>query len=418
MNFLSLKQAFRTSIKALKANKARSFLTMLGIIIGVASVIIIMSVGAGAQSLILGQIEGLGTNLVSITPGKSDDQGPPTSVFGIIVTSLSLDDLRSIEKSSNDLEIEAVTAYVNGVGTVSFKNNFYDTNLEGVTQAYLEVEGGELSSGRFFSEEENDSLSRVAILGYAVKQELFGDSDPVGQKIKIKKQIFDVIGVLEERGQVAFRDYDNKVLLPLKTMQKNIAGINYLNDISIRVSESADIDDVIFNIENIVRDNHGIKDQSGDSDDFSVRSLTELLDLVKNITNALKYFLALMASLSLVVGGIGIMNIMLISVNERTREIGLRKALGATNKNITNQFLLEAIFLTLIGGIIGVISGVFFSWIISIIMKTLNYDWSFKVGLFSIILAVTISALIGLVFGIYPAKKASKLEPVEALSYE
>ncbi|MDD3711209.1 MAG: ABC transporter permease [Patescibacteria group bacterium] len=418
MNILNFKQSFRTSIKALKANKTRSFLTMLGIIIGVASVIVIMSVGAGAQSLILGQIESIGSNTISVTPGKSDDSGPPTSVLGIVVTSLSLDDLNSIERSKNDIGISALTAYVNGVGTVSFQNNSYDTNLEGVTEAYLDTEGGELSSGRFFTEEENDSLAKVVVLGSTVKEELFGDSIAVGQRVKINRQIFNIIGVLEERGQVAFSNYDDKVLLPLKTMQKNIAGIDYLNMITIKPEESADVDLVINEVEIILRTNHGILDQSGDSDDFSVRSLTELLDLIKTITDALKYFLALMAGLSLVVGGIGIMNIMLISVNERTREIGVRKAIGASNRNIISQFLLESVFLTLIGGIIGIILGVIISWLISLIMVSLNYDWAFVVGPISVLLAVSISALVGLVFGIYPAKRASKLEPVEALSYE
>ncbi len=418
MNFLSLKQAFNTSIKALKANKARSFLTMLGIIIGVASVIIIMSVGSGAQSLILGQIEGLGSNLVSITPGKLDDKGPPTSVLGIVVTSLTLDDFKSIENSKNLIGIDSLVAYVEGLATISFKNNSYDSSVEGVTETYIETEGGELSNGRFFSKEENDSLGRVVVLGNTVKNELFGDSNPVGQRVKIKKQIFEVIGVLEERGQVAFRDYDNKVLIPIKTMQKNIAGINYLNSINIKLSEGTILSNAISDIENILRENHGIKDQSGDSDDFSVRSLTELLNLIKTITDALRYFLALMAGLSLIVGGIGIMNIMLISVNERTREIGVRKAIGASNKNIISQFLLESIFLTLIGGIIGIVVGIIISWFISLIMNYLNYDWSFIVSLFSVFIAVFVSALVGLVFGLYPAKKASKLEPVQALSYE
>jgi putative ABC transport system permease protein len=418
MNILNLKQSFRTSIKALLTNKVRSFLTMLGIIIGVASVIIIMAVGAGAQSLILGQIESIGSNTISITPGKSDDKGPPTSVLGIVVTSLVLDDLNSLERVKSDIGIYSLTAYVNGVGTVSFQDRSYDTNLEGVTESYLETEGGDLSSGRFFTREENDSLGKVVVLGNTVKEELFGDSEAVGQRVKINKQIFTVIGVLEKRGMVAFNDYDNKVLLPLKTMQKSIAGINYLNMVTIKPEEDVDVDFLISEIEVILRANHGIVDQSGDSDDFSVRSLKELIDLIKTITDALKYFLALMAGISLVVGGIGIMNIMLISVNERTREIGVRKAIGASNKAIISQFLLEAVFLTMIGGIIGIILGIFMSWLVSLVMGFLDYDWAFVVSPLSIILAVTISALVGLVFGIYPANRASKLEPVEALSYE
>jgi putative ABC transport system permease protein len=201
-------------------------------------------------------------------------------------------------------------------------------------------------------------------------------------------------------------------------MQRHIAGINYLNSINIRAEDSTDINDLNSNIEKILRDNHNILDQSGDSDDFSVRSLSDLLDLITTVTDALKYFLALMAGLSLIVGGIGIMNIMLISVNERTREIGVRKALGASNKNIISQFLIESIFLTSIGGFIGIILGIIISWLLSVIITTLGYDWVFTVSFWSIFMAVVVSGLIGLIFGIYPAKKASKLEPVEALNYE
>lgn len=418
MIFLSIKQIFKTSLRSLASNKARTFLTMLGIIIGVASVIVIVAVGAGAQNLVLGQIEGIGTNLVSITPGKSDDNGPPTSVLGVIVTTLDDKDLKSLEDNKSAIGISYVSAEVSGSAVSSWRGNSYGATVEGVNSSYFDINDSKLINGRFFSNEENSILSKVAVLGYSAKEELFGDNEAVGEKIKIKNQIFEVIGVLEERGKVFFQDVDSNIFVPVKTMQRNILGINYFNNIALKVQNDIDLERAVEEISIILRDNHGIKDQSGDSDDFTVRTASELLDLVRTITDALRYFLALMAGLSLIVGGIGIMNIMLISVNERTREIGLRKAIGASNTNIVIQFLLESIVLTVIGGMIGIILGFIFSWLIYVVVIYLGYDWAFEVSLFSIILAVSVSALVGLVFGIYPAKRASKLEPVEALSYE
>lgn len=418
MVFLSIKQIFKTSLRSLLSNKARSFLTMLGIIIGVASVIVIIAVGAGAQSLVLGQIEGIGTNLISITPGKSDDNGPPTSVLGIVVTSLDDRDLKMLESNRETIGISHLTAEVSGSVTTSWNGNSYSASVDGVNKSYFDMSDTELIDGRFFTEEENNNLAKVAVLGYSAKDELFGENNAIGQKIKIKNNIFEVIGVLDKRGQVFFQNVDNNIFLPVKTMQKNILGINYFNNIAIKVDESVEIEKAVSEIEVLLRDSHNIKDQTGESDDFTVRTASELIDLVRTITDALRYFLAMMAGISLIVGGIGIMNIMLISVNERTREIGLRKAIGASNKNIVMQFLLESIFLTLIGGIIGIVLGIIFSWLIFVVVTYLNYDWVFKVSLFSVFLAVSVSALVGLIFGLYPAKKASKLEPVEALSYE
>ncbi len=391
---------------------------MLGIIIGVASVIIIISVGAGAQSLILTQVKSLGTNIIGVMPGNSGDKSPPSSAMGIVITTLTYEDAESLVDKHKSPNILDVVPYTKGIGTLKWGSNSYDTNLSGCTNGYLEVEGGEVLKGRFFTDEEVRSMSRVIVLGSLVKKELFGESEAIGQRVKLKNHSFEVIGVMAERGTVAFQNYDDQIFIPIKTMQKLILGINHINLIRAKVDNAEDVERAIHDVKLILRERHGIEDASGNDDDFIVRSAAQALDVITTITNALKFFLAAMAAISLVVGGIGIMNIMLVSVSERTREIGLRKAVGANNFNVLLQFLEEAIVVTLIGGIIGIILGALVSFLISVIAVSLDYDWEFKVSLFSIILAVGVSTLIGLIFGIYPAWKASKLEPIEALRYE
>jgi len=416
--FNQFKQCIRTSITALLVNKTRSFLTMLGIIIGVGAVIVIMSVGAGAQSLILAQVKTLGTNIIGVFPGKSEEKGPPASVMGIVITTLTYEDAIALRDPKNVPNIVDVVGYTKGVATVSWKNNSYDTTLSGCTAGYPKVENGKVEKGRFFTEDEEKNLSKVAVLGSTVKKELFGESEAVGQRIKIKKHVFKVIGVMKERGTVTFQDHDDQVFLPVKTMQKLIAGVNHLGLIRAKVDKEENVKQAMRDVKITLRERHSITDQSGASDDFTVHSAAEAMDMIGTITNALRYFLAAMAALSLVVGGIGIMNIMLVSVTERTREIGLRKAIGANNFNIMSQFLIEASAITLLGGIIGIIGGIIISSVIAAGAHFLGYDWDFIISPLSIILAVAVSTLVGLVFGLYPAYKAARLQPVEALRYE
>jgi ABC-type antimicrobial peptide transport system permease subunit len=414
----SIIQSIKTAFSGLLANKVRSFLTMLGIIIGVGAVIIIMSVGGGAQSLILSQVESLGSNLVGVMPGKSEKDGPPTAVMGITITTLKYEDLKALKDKRNVPNLVDAVGYYKGISTVSWKNNNYDTNISGSTVGYLAVEGGEVEDGRFFSLEEETNLSKAAVLGSTVKKELFGDSEAVGQRIKINRHIFEVIGVMKERGTVAFQDYDDQIFIPIRTMQKLISGVDHLSLIRIKIDDESNIDRAILDIKTTLRQTHGIEDQSGDSDDFTIMNAVDALEMITSITSALKYFLAAMAALSLLVGGIGIMNIMLVSVSERTREIGLRKAVGAKNGNIISQFLLEASVVTIFGGLIGIAVGALISFLISLGVNAFGYDWDFVLSPFSIVLAVSVAAGVGIVFGIYPAKKAGSLEPIEALRYE
>jgi len=414
----NISQAVLISIKALLTNKMRSFLTMLGIIIGVGAVIVIMAVGAGAQSLILNQVAALGTNIISVLPGNSGDDGPPTAVMGIVITTLTYDDAMALRQKRNVPNLEELVAYSTTAAALEWGSNSFIGTLSGCTTGYLAVEGGELAEGRFFTSEEERNLSKVIILGSDVKNDLFGASGAVGQKIKIKSHSFEVIGVLKERGTVAFQNYDDKILAPVKTVQKLVAGVDHIGLLRAKIDLPDNLEKAAEDIKITLRERHDIADQSGQDDDFTVRSAREALDMITTITNALKYFLGAMAAMSLIVGGIGIMNIMLVSVSERTREIGLRKAIGAKNSNILNQFLLEAVAITLIGGVFGIIGGIAVSFFVARIAVFLGYDWDFYISLLSIILAAGVSALVGLIFGVYPASKASKLQPVEALRYE
>lgn len=411
-----LKQSIKASLTALLTNKVRSFLTMLGIIIGVAAVVIIMALGAGAQGLIVNQVKSMGTNKIGIMPGKADSNGPPASAMGIAITTLKYEDATAIKNSGQIPHVSGVVAYNNSTENVVYQNISYITTIRGIGGDYFVVEGGELASGRFFNDSERDA--KVAVLGYTAKQELFGDDDPIGKKIKIKKNIFEVVGVMEKRGTVAFVDYDDMIIVPNEVFRKTILGISYVNFIRVAVDNENDIQETAEAIKYLLRSRHDITDQSGDNDDFDVRNSAEALEMIKTFTNALKFFLSAMAAVSLIVGGIGIMNIMLVRVNERTREIGLRKAVGANNIRITLQFLIESIIITLLGGALGTLLGFTISYIAAVVIRYLGYEWDFVISPSSVILALTVSASIGLVFGLYPARKAAKMDPVQALRYE
>ncbi|MFW0862265.1 MAG: ABC transporter permease [Candidatus Komeilibacteria bacterium] len=389
---------------------------MLGIIIGVAGVIMILSVGAGAQSLIFNQIESAGSNLVSILPGASDDEGPPASAMGITVTTLHLDDLEAVLNDPSMNNIVAGAGYVQGVANIIYQNQKVDTTFVGTSSTYPEVENTVLESGRWYTDVEDRSLSRVVVLGHQVAIDTFGDIDPLNQKIKIKKEIFRVIGVVEERGTTFFGDLDNQVYIPLRTAQKIMLGINHISSARFQVDKDENVPSVIEGVKRIIREQHNI-DNSG-VDDFSVRSQAQALDVLGSVTGALNFFLAAIAAIALLVGGVGIMNIMLVSVTERTAEIGLRKAVGAKPRVIIIQFLVEAITITFLGGAIGIIVGAFVAGLIAIVANYLGYYWEYIVSFTSIILSVGIAVAIGIFFGLYPAIKAAKLNPVEALRYE
>ncbi|MFH1612080.1 MAG: ABC transporter permease [bacterium] len=393
--------------------KTRSFLTMLGIIIGVASVVSVMAVGAGAESLLLNQIKSLGSNIVAVLPGASDETGPPASAFGIEVTTLTYDDVKALE----DLPYYvAVCPYVNGQDVVSYGRETEDAPYVGVSSSYINVEDAEVDLGRFFRQEEVDGLSRVAVLGNQIADDLFKDQNPLNERIRIGQVSFKVVGVIKERGMTGFSSPDKQIFIPITTAQKILLGINHIHLLRGKIDNEENIVLAMSQTKKVLRYRHNISDPS--KDDFSVRTTAQALDVLGSITQALSMFLVSVAAISLLVGGVGIMNIMFVSVNERTREVGLRKALGAKQGAIMIQFLIESVVLTLLGGIIGILLGVFISWAIAFGVTQFGYSWQLIITPLSVILSVTMAVIIGLIFGLWPAYKASKLEPIKALKYE
>ncbi|HRU20851.1 MAG TPA: ABC transporter permease [Candidatus Paceibacterota bacterium] len=412
---MNLVESIASAYKTLVHNKVRSFLTMLGIVIGIMSVIVVMSLGDSAKGLILNEVKTLGSNLIIIMPGKADPKGPPSTLFGNVVTTLKYKDATQILKDNNP-HIESVCAYVQGTDVVSWSDNNPILTFKGVMSTYIEAEGAKLQAGRFFTEEEDNYNARVIVLGSKAAKDIFGEQNPLGEKVKIRKVNFTVIGVLAERGGGLAQTQDKEVFIPLKTAQNLLLGIDYVSSIRVKVDKSENINDTIMYIEDVLRRSHNI--HNPDDDDFTVRSSETAIEAIAQITSAVQFFLVAIASISLLVGGFGIMNIMLATVQERTREIGLRKAVGAKNSDITLQFLIETSFITLVAGVIGIILGALISWLVAVVAQFFGLQWDFIVSPFSIFLGCFVSVGVGLIFGIAPARRASLLNPIEALHYE
>ena len=401
------KESFLMAWASLIANKMRSILTMLGIIIGVAAVIALVSIGNGVKQDIQNSISSLGSNLLMVMPGAPRTPGVRPSQGSM--KSLKVSDYQAISKLDG---VKAASPYTANSYVSIYQSKNWTTTVSGVSSNFQDVNNWTMSEGRFISSKNVENRERVAVVGQTVVKNLFAGDDPVGKEIRVKNIPFRVIGVLNSKGNGTMgNDQDDVIFIPYTTAMERVEGVDYLRMVYVVASDDNGIDRLQSDIENLLRVRHGIKDTN--LDDFNIQNMKSIMETMEQTTGTLTVFLGAVAAISLVVGGIGIMNIMLVSVTERTREIGIRKALGATYFVIVTQFLIEAVVISLMGGLIGIALGIGASKLIG-----LASGMSTVISVPTIVLSFAFSMAIGLVFGIYPARKAAKLNPIDALHYE
>ncbi len=412
-------QSFRFALRSIGSHKTRTVLSLIGVVIGVFSVVVVMTLGNGVKSFVLGQVESFGTDLIQVevkipNTGNMSNANATSRAQGTQITTLTTDDKDAIEKLPN-----IVSAYTGPIGQerATYGSVGKRVLLFGASSEVTIVDRkAELAEGRFYTREEESSQARVIVLGLGVKETFFGSGTAVGESITIKGEKYRVVGVLASRGSAGFFDLDTLAYVPVTTLQKKILGVNYVQMISVRMEDVTREEETVADIIGLLRKRHDIT--TPDKDDFSVTSTKQAQDTLGNVLGSLTILLLALTSISLVVGGVGIMNIMYVSVTERTSEIGLRKALGATSTNILYQFLFESLIITLLGGVVGILLGIVVSLGLTQVFKNLGYAFALRFTWDTLLLGAGFSLLVGIVFGLSPAYRAAQLSPMEALRKE
>jgi len=406
------------AINAIKKQKVRTILTMLAISVGISAVIMVFAAGHGLRGMVSSQLESFGTDIIQIevkapNTGKTSSANATSQAQGLVISTFKNKDVEAIKKHPN---ISYTYGSVMGQEVINYREIIKKFFLMGVGSEMPNVDGTQMELGRFFTNEEEKSLSQVAVLGYGVWQDLFDGEDPIGDSIKIKGKKFKVVGVVEEKGSAFFMSLDDMIYIPLETMQKKLLGTDYISFAVAKMKDGSRAEQTQEDLIMIMREEHDITDPN--KDDFSVNTMDEAEEIFDTVIGSITTLLVALVCISLVVGGVGIMNIMYVSVAERTFEIGLRKSLGAKNKDVLRQFLFESIIITLSGGILGVIIGAFLALMVTLVARSYGFEWSYYISFSSIIIAVGFSMLIGLIFGMYPARQAAQLDPITALRKE